>query len=998
VFLLFATILFLGATRMKQLRNYSFCLIAGVVAMVAGPGALLGLPFGVWAVLVLNQRDVRSAFAAARQPEDKAVPTSGESQNQRTPAVAALRRGSRVGLLLFLLIAGAAVIITLLLPKDYAATATVRLTGPEQVDPYHLQTEAEIIQSQPVLEPVAESLNLGQRWGQKLAGGAALSDDQVVVLMKHRIQIRPIRNTALLEICFYSDSPAEAAEIANKITETYCALPPPVRANTIERAMVPSSPIRPNVPLNIFLGTVCGGVIGMFAGAWIGLISFWRMRTASPPRIQQPDRFWRRFGAAVAAVLFTLISIPILVVLVAMFLPAFNAARHNIDMVQDGNVSQQNAETNFSIGQTWFPQGDSIAITSVERTSEKMVVKGHYNLVSHDQATLALYITVPNKNAPKGSGEVRPILKGTGDFALVYLPPISGLPHVSMYANGHPFASLYFGTREEAQEESKAGWITNTPSISALQFRLVLANDSTAPADWVPSASGSNQFRLSRQVLLDDTAIARAGMDFSPSGRRTIEIRFTDAGAKQFETITATNIGHQLAIVFRDRVLSAPIIQSVIAGNQCQVDGSMNASEVNEIVDCLNRVTTPTAEAWNFSPVEERVLPSKHQPDTLFGWLDLDSGRVSTRAKLDWESQTGYEWIRTNGLDVVASESAKHFPVLLGCDTIIAPAPTNGWDIVTPADVANNWTILQAEPRQKQVFGAMPGQSDSFIFQTREGGKGILQILGFADNPPGVKVRYKLIQSSATTSTDMNSPTNSAAMNAVNNWLSLADNGQYAETWETAADSFHNAITKSDWAAKLEEVRRPLGNLVSRNLHSSEQQKTLEGMPEGSYFVAKFDTAFARFKPATETVIFSLEQDGQWKAVRYVILPGGSEDAAVISDAAQPAVMVAEKWLQSIDNGHYAESWNTASIYFHDAITRDKWISVLEAHRQPLGDLVSRRAVSARRMAEMPGAPDGQYVLMQFATVFANKKSATETVTFMLEKDGHWKEAGYYIK
>jgi ribosomal protein S17E len=35
---------------------------------------------------------------------------------------------------------------------------------------------------------------------------------------------------------------------------------------------------------------------------------------------------------------------------------------------------------------------------------------------------------------------------------------------------------------------------------------------------------------------------------------------------------------------------------------------------------------------------------------------------------------------------------------------------------------------------------------------------------------------------------------------------------------------------------------------------------------------------------------------------------------------------------------------------------------------------------------------------MRFDTSFENKKSAVETVTFMQEKDGKWKAAGYYIK
>jgi hypothetical protein len=33
-----------------------------------------------------------------------------------------------------------------------------------------------------------------------------------------------------------------------------------------------------------------------------------------------------------------------------------------------------------------------------------------------------------------------------------------------------------------------------------------------------------------------------------------------------------------------------------------------------------------------------------------------------------------------------------------------------------------------------------------WLFKTREGGTGILQITGFTENPRGVKLRYKLVQ------------------------------------------------------------------------------------------------------------------------------------------------------------------------------------------------------------------------------------------------------------
>ena len=114
--------------------------------------------------------------------------------------------------------------------------------------------------------------------------------------------------------------------------------------------------------------------------------------------------------------------------------------------------------------------------------------------------------------------------------------------------------------------------------------------------------------------------------------------------------------------------------------------------------------------------------------------------------------------------------------------------------------------------------------------------------------------------------------------------------------------------------------------------------------------------------------------------------------------AEKAAISAAQTWLTEIDNGDYAQSWQNASAFFQNAITEDKWKTALETVRKPLGDLVLRKLKSAKATAELPGAPAGQYVVMQFETSFANKKSAIETVTFMQEKDGQWKSCGYFIK
>ncbi|MBT8350235.1 MAG: DUF4019 domain-containing protein [Deltaproteobacteria bacterium] len=110
------------------------------------------------------------------------------------------------------------------------------------------------------------------------------------------------------------------------------------------------------------------------------------------------------------------------------------------------------------------------------------------------------------------------------------------------------------------------------------------------------------------------------------------------------------------------------------------------------------------------------------------------------------------------------------------------------------------------------------------------------------------------------------------------------------------------------------------------------------------------------------------------------------------------AVRAAKAWLALIDEGKYNESWMTAAVYFKKAITKQKWEQSLTAVREPLGKLIFRKLKSKVYTKSLPGAPDGEYVVIQFATSFENKVSAIETVTPMLDQDGKWRVSGYYIK
>ncbi len=112
----------------------------------------------------------------------------------------------------------------------------------------------------------------------------------------------------------------------------------------------------------------------------------------------------------------------------------------------------------------------------------------------------------------------------------------------------------------------------------------------------------------------------------------------------------------------------------------------------------------------------------------------------------------------------------------------------------------------------------------------------------------------------------------------------------------------------------------------------------------------------------------------------------------------QAADKSAQQWLALTDSGKYSESWDAAAAGFRAQITRSQWQDALQKARAPLGAVDSRKLSSAKYTRELPGAPDGEYVVLQYSTVFANKKNSVETLTMTLDASGEWKAAGYFIR
>jgi hypothetical protein len=59
-----AVFIFVAALRMKKLENHTFCVVASIVALIPciSPCCCVGIPIGIWALVVMNKPEVRGYF------------------------------------------------------------------------------------------------------------------------------------------------------------------------------------------------------------------------------------------------------------------------------------------------------------------------------------------------------------------------------------------------------------------------------------------------------------------------------------------------------------------------------------------------------------------------------------------------------------------------------------------------------------------------------------------------------------------------------------------------------------------------------------------------------------------------------------------------------------------------------------------------------------------------------------------------------------------------
>ena len=120
-------------------------------------------------------------------------------------------------------------------------------------------------------------------------------------------------------------------------------------------------------------------------------------------------------------------------------------------------------------------------------------------------------------------------------------------------------------------------------------------------------------FKLEKAPVVTGEVLVDAQPSFDQNGRPAVSFRFNTSGARKFGNYTAENIGNPFAIVLDDEVISAPVIQSHIAGGSGIITGRFTVEETTNLAVLLRAGALPAGLDF----LEERTIGPELGADSI---------------------------------------------------------------------------------------------------------------------------------------------------------------------------------------------------------------------------------------------------------------------------------------------------------------------------------------------------------------------------------------------
>lgn len=101
-------------------------------------------------------------------------------------------------------------------------------------------------------------------------------------------------------------------------------------------------------------------------------------------------------------------------------------------------------------------------------------------------------------------------------------------------------------------------------------------------------------------------------------------------------------------------------------------------------------------------------------------------------------------------------------------------------------------------------------------------------------------------------------------------FLESLDSGNYNGSWERASRNFQSTIPEGEWNSAMGKIRKPLGQVVHREIADQRVAKNPARLPPGDYMVLFYRSSFSNKANAYELVTL-VKEDGQWKVLTYQV-------------------------------------------------------------------------------------------------------------------------------
>ncbi|HKL88590.1 MAG TPA: DUF4019 domain-containing protein [Salinibacter sp.] len=102
-------------------------------------------------------------------------------------------------------------------------------------------------------------------------------------------------------------------------------------------------------------------------------------------------------------------------------------------------------------------------------------------------------------------------------------------------------------------------------------------------------------------------------------------------------------------------------------------------------------------------------------------------------------------------------------------------------------------------------------------------------------------------------------------------WLARVDDGDFEESWETAAVLLQERVPREQWEDEGRELRDSLRALSGRTRTMVQYRDTLRRAPSGPFVILMYRSSFDGGR--VEELLLTVREEGTWKVAGYQVTP-----------------------------------------------------------------------------------------------------------------------------